>query len=113
MYDEKWFGTTEDEIKAYLALCIIMTVVNKPTTKLKWSKRSIVQTLYLVKQCIRFILISRFLLCTDCTSADANNKLGKVRSVIPFLNGQLTTRYVPQEAVAIDESLMKFRGRLS
>ena len=33
MYDEKWFGATDDEMKAYLARCIIMTVVNKHTKK--------------------------------------------------------------------------------
>jgi hypothetical protein len=32
-YDENWCDTIEDERKVYFALCIIMTVVKKSTTR--------------------------------------------------------------------------------
>ena len=62
MYDEKQFGTTDDEMNAYPALCIIMTVVNKHTIKMNWSERSILQTFVFD---VRFVLISRLLFCTQ------------------------------------------------
>jgi hypothetical protein len=34
MYDENWFDTTEEEMKAFFALCVLMTVVKKPTMKM-------------------------------------------------------------------------------
>lgn len=62
-YEEQWFDTTPDEIKAYFALCIIMTQVKKHTVKMNWSKRSIVETPIFGKTMsyVRFLLISRFL----------------------------------------------------
>ena len=44
MYDENWFVTTEEEMEASFALCIIMNIMKKPTKKVNWSKKGIVQT---------------------------------------------------------------------
>jgi hypothetical protein len=42
MYDENWFDTAEYKMCVYFAVCIIMTVVKKPTLKMKCPKKSIV-----------------------------------------------------------------------
>lgn len=42
-----------------------------------------------------------------------DDKLNKIRNVIDYLNEKFLQLYTPNESVAIYESLMKFRGRLS
>jgi hypothetical protein len=90
MCGEDWFHTTEEEMKAYFAFCIIMTVVKTPAMKMTWSKRSIVQTSIFGKtiQFVRVLLIFRFLHFADNTTADANDKFRKVRSFMQFLNNR-------------------------
>ncbi|XP_042145916.1 piggyBac transposable element-derived protein 4-like [Ixodes scapularis] len=113
-YEEQWFDTTPDEIKAYFALCIIMTQVKKHTVKMNWSKRSIVETPIFGKTMsyVRFLLISRFLHFVDNETADKSDRLRKVKPVLEHMNEKFASVYTLDQKVSIDESLMKFRGRL-
>ena len=40
------------------------------------------------------------------------DRIRKVRSVVEYLNTRFQQLYIPEENIVIDESLMKFRGRL-
>jgi hypothetical protein len=42
--DEKWFDTTEDEIRAYFALVILMLQVRKSHIQLYWSRNRCIDT---------------------------------------------------------------------
>ena len=113
--DDKWFDTTEDEIKAYFALCILMSQVRKPRIQLYWSKSRCIETPIFSETMSRerFLLISRFLHFTDDTvTGDAGDKLKKLRPIINHFLEKFSSLFLLSENIVLDESLMKFRGRL-
>ena len=66
----------------------------------------------------RFELILRFLHLNDTSSAPARGEQGydKLHKVRPFLDILLTNfrnKYVPNQQISIDESMISFKGRLS
>jgi hypothetical protein len=61
--DEKWFDTTEDEIRAYFALVTLMSQVRKSRVQLYWSK-NMCTDMPIFRETMgreRFKIISRFL----------------------------------------------------
>lgn len=61
----------------------------------------------------RFLAISHFLHFADNENADDNDKLKKIRNIVNYLNDKFTNLYTPKSSICIDESLMKYKGRLS
>ena len=80
-----------------------------------WSKRPIVlMPIFAQTMSLRRILaISHFLHFTDNEKADDNDKLKKIRNIVNYLNDKFTNLYTPKSSICIDESLMKYKGRLS
>ena len=113
--DSKWFETTADEMKAFIALCLLQSQVKKDKLQAYWSTRKSIETPFFssVMPYKRFLLLCRYLHLVDNLTVDKNDKLGKIRFPIDFLNDKLKNLYVPEEDIAIDESLVKCRGRLS
>jgi hypothetical protein len=60
----------------------------------------------------RFVLLSKFLHFTNNENLPENDHLRKIGPVLNHLKQNFREVYYPQENVAIDESLIKFRGRL-
>jgi hypothetical protein len=75
--DDKWFETTEDELRAYFALIILMSQVRKPCIQQYWSKDKCMDTPILQETISRerFKLISHFLHFTYDSNADPSDKL--------------------------------------
>lgn len=112
--DEKWYPVTVDEMKGYVALSILMTQVKKPCVQMNWSKRVIIYT-PIYEQTMpyrRFLVITRFLHFADNNYLHKGDKMCKVRNVVNYFNEKFEELYTPNEHVSIDESLMKFNGRL-
>ncbi|XP_015433735.1 PREDICTED: piggyBac transposable element-derived protein 4-like [Dufourea novaeangliae] len=61
----------------------------------------------------RFLQITRFLHFANNDVTGNRNKLRKVRPVINYFNEKFKDVYVMEENIAIDESLMKFKERMS
>lgn len=58
--------------------------------------------------------LSRFLHFTNNDVEDNNNdRLWKLRSIIDYFNQKFKTIYTPEEDVSLDESLMKYTGRMA
>jgi hypothetical protein len=114
LYD-KWIDTTPDEVKVCFALCILMSQVRKPKIKWYWSKRAVLETSIYSKTMPfrRFFLISRFLHFSDNESVIRDDRIYKIRPVVEYLNRKFLSLYIPSENISLDESIMKFRGRLA
>ncbi|XP_043485876.1 piggyBac transposable element-derived protein 4-like [Polistes fuscatus] len=113
--DEAWFPIDCDELKIYIALCIIMGDVKKSSVQMYWSKRSVIET-PIFRQTMpyrRFLQISRFLHFANNKVVNRSDKLSKIKPVINYLNQKFQEIYTMQENITIDESLIKFKGRLS
>ncbi|XP_017759329.1 PREDICTED: piggyBac transposable element-derived protein 4-like [Eufriesea mexicana] len=113
--DETWFPVDSTEIKRYFALTIIMAQIKKPRIQMNWSKRAVIETPIFRKSMPlkRYLQITRFLHFSNNNLVANTDKLKKVRPVINFLNQKFKELYIMRKDISIDESLMKFRGRLS
>lgn len=101
-FEDNWRDTNIDEISAYFALCILMSLVKKSSVQSYWSKRSIIETPIFRKTMPfwRFAQLSRFLHFTNNEVVDKNDdRLCKLRSIIDYLNEKFKTIYTPEEYV--------------
>jgi len=112
---EQWYPVTKDEVRAYFALCIIMSQIKKSKIDMYWSKRAVLETPIFSKVMPRkrFLAITHYLHFIDNETVSTEDRIRKVRSVVDFLNARFQNLYVPEENIVIDESLMKFKGRLN
>lgn len=112
--DNRWLNVTIDEMKAYFCLTILMSQVKKSSIQNYWSNRKCIETPFFSSTMpyARFRSISRFLHFSNNATADPSDKLKKIRPIITLMDEKFLSAYTPGKNIAIDESLMKFRGRL-
>jgi len=60
----------------------------------------------------RFLAINQFLHFANNSLNPGNDKLFKIRSVIEHLKEKFCESFVPNRLIAIDESLLLWKGRL-
>ncbi|XP_017765529.1 PREDICTED: piggyBac transposable element-derived protein 4-like [Eufriesea mexicana] len=114
--DDNWYPVTLDEVKAYCALHILMSQLKKSNVQLYWTTRAAVVETPIFRKTMplkRFRQISRFLHFLHNETADGSDRLRKVRPIINLWNEKFKEIYTPNEYVSIDESLMKYKGRLA
>ncbi|KAK8771667.1 hypothetical protein V5799_010397, partial [Amblyomma americanum] len=113
--DPSWHETTPDEMKVYFAMCVLMSQVKKSSIQSYWSTRAVISTPFFasVMSRQRFWALSKYLHFCDNSLPQSGDKLWKLRPVLDHVLKCFDTAYDPEEYLAVDESLMKFRGRLS
>ena len=91
-----------------------MVHIKKPKIQINWSKRAIVETLIFRKimPLKRFLQITEFFHFVNNDTTDEMDKLRKVEPVINYFNKKFKKIYAMKENIAIDKSLMKFKGRM-
>ncbi|XP_072007002.1 piggyBac transposable element-derived protein 4-like [Engystomops pustulosus] len=120
VHAREWTPTNIHEIKKFWGLTINMGIVKKPKIRSYWSKNPIqVTPVYsAVMSRSRYEHIMRFLHFSDNSqappSSDPNrDRLYKLRPLINMLNQSFIEKYLPEQNVVVDESLLSFHGRLS
>ncbi|KAK8770142.1 hypothetical protein V5799_013393 [Amblyomma americanum] len=109
--DPSWHETTPDEMKTYFAMCVLMSQVKKSSIQSYWTTSTPFFASVMSRQ--RSWALSKYLHFCDNSLPQSGDKLWKLRPVLDHVLKCIDTAYDPEERVAVDESLMKFRGRLS
>lgn len=111
-----WRPCTVNEMKKFIGILLVMGLVQKPDIALYWSTDPLYRHPYFhEKFCLsrnRFQLISAWFRCYDCDELDAADPLGKIRPFLDSVQQICKGCYMPQREIAVDESLILFRGRL-
>jgi hypothetical protein len=115
-----WTDTNSNEIMVYLAMILYQGLVQKPEMELYWSTHKLFDTPYIrnIMSERRFSLLSKCLHFVDNSTIDANassreKSLAKISPVFDIIIDRFSNVYLPKENIAIDESLMLWKGRLS
>ncbi|KAF0687698.1 piggyBac transposable element-derived protein 4-like, partial [Aphis craccivora] len=110
----KWFDTDETEIKQLFGLLIWTGLVSLPSYELYWSNSDIFATNFgLVMSRNRFEILLQMLHFSDNSATDNTNRLYKLGTVMEDIMLNSNNCMQPLEHLCIDESLVKFMGRLS
>ncbi|XP_022160088.1 piggyBac transposable element-derived protein 4-like [Myzus persicae] len=110
----KWIPTDQQVIKKFFGLMIWMELVQMPTLEDYWSisiryKNNVAQN---TMSRNRFELILRFLHFSDNGKAPNDDRIYKVRDLINKLIENFQKILEPEEYLAVDETMVPFRGRL-
>ena len=108
----KHLNLTVDELKKFLGILIYMSQIKKPEIDYYWSTDSVIATPIVSKTMSknRYKLINRFL--HFGSDFDPNDQIWGLRYVINSLKNSFAKYYELDREVSIDESLLKFKGRL-
>ncbi|KAK9717154.1 Transposase IS4 [Popillia japonica] len=112
----KWVNVNISEMYTFTALCILMGFIEKPALKDYWSTNPVIETPFFAKVCSRdrFLQILYALHFADNANLDKNDALRKIRPILSSLKESFGGRSLyPFEDLAIDESLILWKGRLA
>ena len=114
------FVTTLEEIKAYMGMLYVMGIVQLPAYRDIWSRNKYLNqpTLAKVMSRNRYEKITRFFHVNDSTTNPPRNARGHdvLHKIRPFIESAKTLFpmfYAPHKNVAVDEAMVKFKGRCS
>ncbi|XP_065658945.1 piggyBac transposable element-derived protein 4-like [Hydra vulgaris] len=107
---------TRDEIRIYIGLILYRGINWKPTYEL-YHKTNVIYATPVVRKVIkydRFRLIDTFFYFVDNSNLEESDlKCAKIKPIHDYLFTLFRKVYVPQRNIAIDESLLLWKGRLS
>ncbi|KAJ8946779.1 hypothetical protein NQ318_018989 [Aromia moschata] len=113
-----WFPVTSAEMRVFLGLTILQSVVKKPELRQYWSKNPLLVTPFF-SQCLsnkRFEAIHQNLHFSNNDEFDEashpNPQLNKIWPVYDCLVTKFREAITPEKYIAIDESLLLYKGRL-
>ncbi|KAL4126176.1 hypothetical protein QTP88_010402 [Uroleucon formosanum] len=110
----KWHDTNECEIKQFFGLLIWTGLVSLPSYYLYWSLSRIYSTQFgTIMSRNRFECLMKTIHFSDNTCADPTNRLYKLGTVIDDIMINSNYCMQPDQSMCIDESLVKFMGRLA
>lgn len=111
--------TSVEEMKVFVGLLLLMGIIRKPTIAMYWSKDPLYDTPLFrnVMTRNRFQTLQKFWHFNDNENepgrdAPDRDRLYKVRPIVDHLFELFQTVYVPDKQLAVDESLLLWKGRL-
>ena len=112
----RWTNIDKSTIKAYIGLIFCMGILRLPSRNDYWrvKKRLFRTNFSKVMPRDRFNLIWRYFHLQDNESRpNTEDKLRKIRFFLDYLNDKFAEAYTPYGNYTVDESMIKFKGRLS
>lgn len=114
----QWRETTDSEIRVFLGLVILQSILKKPDQQLYWSKKSTISTPFF-RECMsyqRYCQIKKFLHFSNNEDYNPNEhpnpKLNKIWPIYEDFSKKFSKFYSLDRDVTIDESLLLYKGRL-
>ncbi len=111
--------TDRDEMKQFIGLILLMGLVRKPTIPMYWAKDPLYDTPLFrnVMPRNRFQTLLKFWHFNDSTgepdrASPDRDRIYKIRPVVDHLFEHFQLAYVPEKQLAVDESLLLWKGRL-
>ncbi|KAK2143563.1 hypothetical protein LSH36_831g00039 [Paralvinella palmiformis] len=113
----EWYEVTVPELKTWLGLLLTMGLVQKKGRLGEyWSTHNLTQTpgFSVTMPRNRFLQILRYLhfVNNEDSSINKENKLWKVQNILDYINKRFRAAYHPRRELSIDETMLKFKGRL-
>ncbi|GFT73445.1 piggyBac transposable element-derived protein 4 [Trichonephila clavipes] len=113
-----WSETNANELRVFFATLILQGIITKPTVRMFWSKRKLIETPSFsnLMSSRRFDLIMQFIHFDRNENTDSSHpqpKLKKIWTVLNYLQKKFSEVYTPEQDICIDESLLLYKGRLS
>lgn len=106
-------SVNSDELYLFHALIILMGIIKKPSLSMYWTTDPTLETPFYSK-CMHYDRFRMILSCLHFEISEDNDPdvLHKIRPIVDYLIEKFQMTYRPGENIAIDESLLKWRGRL-
>ncbi|KAG8230675.1 hypothetical protein J437_LFUL010489 [Ladona fulva] len=113
----KWVPTTPNEIRVYLGLLMLMGIIQKPSLRMYFSRKHILETPFFpnVMSEERFALLNKFLHFVDNSDkeiAKRDPKLYKILPISEHWKNNFQKVYILGKEVSVDESSLLWKGRL-
>lgn len=117
--DKKWRPVSPEEIKLYVAICIMMGIHKLPRQKHYWSENDKLNVEVVSKLLSqnRFAKIQQYLHLSDKTKCIPHGEPGhdplfKIRPLMDIVKHSFSEHYRPGREISIDEAMIKYNGRL-
>ncbi|XP_055918628.1 piggyBac transposable element-derived protein 4-like [Eupeodes corollae] len=110
---KKWDDTNVPEIRKFLGLVIYIAIIKYPAISLYWKTNQFYKNNFVPHVMSR----NRFQLLLKCIHFAGNatiegNRLEKVKYLLDILEKNFVSARIPGEILAVDESMIPWRGRL-
>ncbi|XP_069669111.1 piggyBac transposable element-derived protein 4-like [Periplaneta americana] len=109
----EWFDCTTDELKAFIALCIIQSHIKKHDLEAYWSTGGVTETPFFatVMPFRRFSLIYKYLYIADKSNLNSSDSFLKVGHYLDYMNEKFTKLYTPEQDIVIVEKAVKCQDK--
>ena len=108
----KWIPITVTDLVGFLAIIINMGVINVPAVEDYWKTSWTAEIPFFsrVMSRDRFELIF-WMLHASHTTTSTPKRIDKIRMLLDILLSKFQANYIPRRNLAIDETMLRFRGR--
>lgn len=114
--DLQWKPVDLTAMRKFIGLSILMGIIKKPTIRSYWCTSSLTTTPYFLHpqnlSRDRYLEILRFIRFSNPYEADAGNSASRLDGFLQKTK-TICKAYHPGQSLAVDESLLLFKGRLS
>ncbi|XP_014614920.1 PREDICTED: piggyBac transposable element-derived protein 4-like [Polistes canadensis] len=113
----KWYDITKEEFFAFIAVILNMGLIQFPNIQEYWSTASNSKIPFFPETLTRGRFMEIFwmfhLKKPTQRNATVRTRIQKVSNYLEYIDDKFRQYFIPYQAVAVDESIVKFKGRIS